>query len=187
MAPRSRRSTPTSSGCSPDNEAIRLVPPRRTICHRCAGYDARCGGRARRRRRGSRHLGRSIGGRFARGVCIRPSRLLPIFLIAVSVAHADPKREVPDYDGRGNIDADAGAGAWALWIPRIVLSPLYVANEYLLRRPLGAMVRRAERDRWADSASHAFRFGEGGKSRIGPTALFELGLLPRVGLSYSRD
>ena len=100
-------------------------------------------------------------------------------------AHADPKREVPDYDGRGNQDADVDS--WALWIPRVVLSPLYVANEYVLRRPLGALVRRAERDRWVDSFVRLFTFGKGGRNLIVPTALFDFGLLPSVGFYYSGD
>jgi hypothetical protein len=92
---------------------------------------------------------------------------------------------VPDYDGRGNPDADADS--WALWIPRIALSPLYLTNEYLLRRPLGALVRKAERDRWADSFVQLFTFGEGGRNLLVPTALFDFGLLPSVGFYYAGD
>jgi hypothetical protein len=102
-----------------------------------------------------------------------------------NLAHADPKRDVPDYDGRGNQDADAES--WALWIPRVVLSPLYVANEYVFRRPLGALIRRAERDRWADTVVSLFTFGEGDRSLLIPTALFDFGLLPSVGFYYSGD
>src|SRR5215471_10789725 len=73
---------------------------------------------------------------------IRFARTWLTSLLAIAVAagtsHAEPKRDVPDYDGRGNPDADAGS--WALWIPRVVLSPLYVVNEYVLRRPVGALV-----------------------------------------------
>lgn len=111
--------------------------------------------------------------------------LIGIIATSGTVSRADPKREVPDYDGRGNQDADADT--WALWIPRIVLSPLYVANEYLLRRPIGAVMRHAERERWADSVVHLFTFGERGKNLIVPTALFDFGLLPSVGFYYSGD
>ncbi|HET7504939.1 MAG TPA: hypothetical protein VFK02_28140 [Kofleriaceae bacterium] len=113
------------------------------------------------------------------------SGVLAAILAATGAAHGDPKREVPDYDGRGNPEADAGS--WLLWIPRIALSPLYLVNEYALRRPLGAVVRHAERDRWADSVVHLFRFGEGGKSLIIPTAAFDLGVLPSVGVDYTGD
>jgi hypothetical protein len=138
---------------------------------------------------------RFIGGRFARPPAIRPLRSLRSGLSGLSIAvlavlaiagasHADPKRDVPDYDGRGNPDAEAGS--WVLWIPRIVLSPLYVASEYVLRRPLAAVAVHAERERWSDSVAHLFTFGEGGRSKVVPIAAFDLGRLPGVGLDYSR-
>ncbi len=74
-----------------------------------------------------------------------------------------------------------------LWIPRIILSPLYLANEYLLRRPIGFLVRHAESGHWADTIENAFTFGEGGKNIIIPTALFDFGLLPSVGVYYAGD
>ena len=92
---------------------------------------------------------------------------------------------MPDYDGRGNPDADADG--WALWIPRIVLSPLYAAHEYALRRPLGAVVRHAERERWADALIRVFTFGDDSHNLIVPTALYDFGLLPCVGFYYAGD
>ena len=72
-----------------------------------------------------------------------------------------------------------------LWIPRVLLSPLYVANEYVVRRPLGAFVIHAERDRWSDSVAQLFTFGEGGHNLLVPTASFDLGLAPSVGVYYA--
>lgn len=135
--------------------------------------------------------GRSAGGRLARWSIIRTPRTTPCSILALLVAAlggaagADPKRDVPDYDGRGNPDADAGS--WALWIPRIVLSPLYVANEYVLRRPLGALITHAERERWAETVMGIFTFGEGDHNLIFPTALYDFGLLPAVGFYYAGD
>jgi hypothetical protein len=103
----------------------------------------------------------------------------------VARADGDAKRETPDYDGRGNEDADAGS--WALWIPRIILSPLYVVNEYLLRKPLGALVTKAEHDRWINTITNLFTFGPNGNYIIIPTALFDFGLLPSVGVYYEGD
>ncbi len=106
-----------------------------------------------------------------------------VALLVSTSAHdsiADPKREAPDYDGRGNPDTEAGS--WVLWIPRIALSPLYLVNEYVLRRPLGALVTTAERRHWANAVVDIFTFGPGGKSTIVPTALFDFGLLPSVGV-----
>ncbi|TMQ16616.1 MAG: hypothetical protein E6J91_11270 [Deltaproteobacteria bacterium] len=68
-----------------------------------------------------------------------------------------------------------------------MLSPLYVANEYVLRRPLGAVVQHAERERWADTVVDWFTFGENRQHLIVPTALYDFGLLPCVGFYYSGD
>jgi hypothetical protein len=149
------------------------------------------------RRRTHRATSRGVVFRVFAGGPLAPHKIIRTSLAPVSVALvailatsggvsvAEPKRDVPDYDGRGNQDADAGS--WALWIPRLLLSPLYVANEYLLRRPLGAFVSHAERDRWRDTVARWFSFGEGGRNLIVPTARFELDRLPSVGLLYSRD
>ena len=100
-------------------------------------------------------------------------------------AAADPKRDLPDYDGRGNEDADPET--WVSWIPRTVFSPLYFFNEYALRRPIGSLLTVAERDHWADAVVSVFEFGLNNKNLIVPTALFDFGLLPSVGLYYSGD
>lgn len=92
---------------------------------------------------------------------------------------------MPDYDGRGNPDADAGS--WALWIPRVVLAPLYLTHEYLLRRPLGALVTHAERERWAETVVQVFTWGDRNQNLIVPTALYDFGLLPCVGFYYAGD
>ncbi|HEY6177346.1 MAG TPA: hypothetical protein VIX73_22975 [Kofleriaceae bacterium] len=102
-----------------------------------------------------------------------------------SLVAADPKRDVPDYDGRGNTDTDADS--WALWIPRVALSPLYVVNEYLLRRPLGGLVTLAERRHWVNAISDVFTFGPRNNYVILPTALFDFGLLPSVGVYFAGD
>ncbi len=98
---------------------------------------------------------------------------------------ADPKRATPDYDGRGN--QDVRAGSWVRWIPRVVLSPLYVVNEFVLRRPIGALVTTAERRQWANDVVDIFTFGPGGKSLVVPTALFDFGLLPSVGFYLASE
>jgi hypothetical protein len=110
---------------------------------------------------------------------------LALALGAARIASADPKRPAPDYDGRGNEDADDGS--WALWIPRVVLSPLYLVNEYVLRRPIGALIEVAERDRWIETVSDAFTFGPDNNYLLAPTALFDFGLSPSVGLYFSGD
>lgn len=115
------------------------------------------------------------------------ARRVASFLLAITCTSAglaraddDPKRALPDYDGRGN--EDAHDAHWALWIPRIVLSPLYLVNEFGLRRPLGALVSRAERKHWVQTVGELFTFGPDNKDVILPTALFDFGLVPSVGI-----
>jgi len=123
---------------------------------------------------------------------VRSSRRAILWMAATALAlstprgaAADPKRPVPDYDGRGNPDADAGGGA--LWVPRVVLSPLYLISEFVLRRPIGALISTAEREHWIDTVSDVFLFGPQNNYLLVPTALFDFGLLPSVGLYFSGD
>ena len=74
-----------------------------------------------------------------------------------------------------------------LWIPRVLLFPLYATNEYLLRRPIGWLIRHAEAGNWFDKIQQLFTFGEDGNQMLVPTALFDFGLLPSVGLYYAGD
>ncbi|HMG52074.1 MAG TPA: hypothetical protein VK601_01305 [Kofleriaceae bacterium] len=68
-----------------------------------------------------------------------------------------------------------------------MLAPVYLVNEYVLRRPIGAVFRHAERERWSDEVVQVFTFGEGGRNLIVPTALYDFGLLPSVGFYYAGD
>jgi len=110
--------------------------------------------------------------------------LLVAALLAGS-SYAEPKREVPDYDGRGNPDSDRES--WALWIPRAILWPFYAFHEYLIRRPIGAVMSHAEREHWGNSASSLFAFGPNNKHTLYPIARFDVGLLPSVGAHYNAD
>ena len=74
--------------------------------------------------------------------------MLALLFTAVTVGPAiagderGPDRPVPDYDGRGEEPTDAGDVL--LWVPRILVSPLYLTTEFLLRRPLGFVISEAE-------------------------------------------
>src|ERR1700733_4517722 len=96
-----------------------------------------------------------------------------------------PKRPLPNYDGRG--EPPTTAGDVALWVPRIVLSPLYLVSEYVIRRPLGALISTAERHQWAPAIIDFFTFGEEHKAGIVPTAFLEYNFRPSVGLSFFAD
>jgi surface antigen Omp85-like protein len=91
-----------------------------------------------------------------------------------------PKRKVPDYDGRG--DPPTTAGDVALWIPRILLSPLYLVSEYVIRRPLGWLITTAERNQWPSAIRNLFLFGPEKKAGVVPTAFLDLGFRASVGI-----
>jgi hypothetical protein len=102
-------------------------------------------------------------------------------LFASGFARADePKRAVPDYDGRG--PPPTTPGDVALWVPRIVFSPLYFTSEYILRRPLGALVTEAERSHLPTVLYDLFTFGPDHKAGFAPIALFDFGFNPSLGV-----
>jgi hypothetical protein len=91
-----------------------------------------------------------------------------------------PKRPLPDYGGRG--PEPTTPGDVALWVPRIVLSPLYFTTEYVIRRPLGAIIAGAERARVPTLLYDFFTFGPEHKAGFAPIAFVDLGFNPDVGL-----
>ena len=94
---------------------------------------------------------------------------------------AEPaKRPLPDYDGRGA--GRSTPGQKALWVPRLVLSPLYFVSEYVVRRPLGAAISAAEKAELPTALYDFFAFGPDHKAGIVPIALVDFGFEPSVGL-----
>jgi hypothetical protein len=91
-----------------------------------------------------------------------------------------PKRSLPDYDGRGPPPTTAGAAA--LWVPRVLLAPLYLPTEYLIRRPLGAAISAAERANLPNILYDFFAFGPDHKAGVVPVAFLDFGLYPSVGV-----
>jgi hypothetical protein len=61
---------------------------------------------------------------------------------SAAVHESDAKRPVPDYDGRA--DEPATTGDVLLWFPRVVLFPLYLVSEFVIRRPIGALATVVE-------------------------------------------
>lgn len=96
---------------------------------------------------------------------------------------APERRPVPDYDGRG--DGPTTASEVLLWVPRVVLSPLYLVSEYAVRRPVGWLVSTLERERVPEALFSIFQFGPNDEIAIVPTALIDLGFEPSVGV-YAR-
>jgi hypothetical protein len=120
---------------------------------------------------------------------MRPLRkfLLSLYFVAFAWpagrAHADPPKRAPqDY---GAPDPGTSAGEVALWVPRVVFFPLWLVSEFLVRRPLGALVKVAEKGEWAQELIDFFTFGERQQITIYPSALFDFGLLPSVGFNFT--
>jgi hypothetical protein len=90
----------------------------------------------------------------------------------------DDERRVPDYDGRPE---HTTVGEVALWVPRVILFPLYVVSEYVVRRPLGWLVSTAEREHWPTLLIDFFTFGDR-QGGIVPTLLIDLGMRTTVGV-----
>jgi hypothetical protein len=104
-------------------------------------------------------------------------------LAASRPAHAEPapaRRRLPDYDGRGG--PHQTPGQQALWVPRLLLSPLYFVSEFVVRRPLGAAVTAAEKAELPRVLYDFFAFGPDHKAGIVPIAFVDFGFEPSVGL-----
>lgn len=115
----------------------------------------------------------------------RYSKIISAFAFAMLIsqsAHAEipKKRDVPDYDGRGG--PPTTTEDVLLWIPRVILSPLYFVSEFLVRRPLGALLTAAEKADLPSVLYNFFAFGPDHKAGIAPYALIDFGFLPSVGI-----
>lgn len=96
-----------------------------------------------------------------------------------------PPRDLPNYDGRGGEPATLGDAL--LWVPRVIFFPVYLVTEYLLRKPLGWLITKAEREDWPRFIADLFTFDAEHKTGIVPTAFFDFGLRPSVGLYFFWD
>jgi hypothetical protein len=107
---------------------------------------------------------------------------LALSACAANIAHADPpKRELPNYDGR---EQPTTAGDVLIWVPRVLLSPLYVVSEYVLRRPLGFLISSAERAQLPNAIYDFFTFGPDHKAAILPVGFIDFGFNPSLGLLF---
>lgn len=109
---------------------------------------------------------------------------VPIVLSALlaprdgSAAAPPEKRSVPSYDGR---PAETTAKDGALWLPRITLAPLYVVSEFVVRRPLGALVSWAETSGVPKAFYDFFAFGQNHDAGFAPIGFIDFGFNPSVG------
>lgn len=98
-----------------------------------------------------------------------------------AAAEDNEKRPVPDYDGR---EEPTTAGDVLIWIPRIVLSPFYVVSEFVIRQPLGFLIRGAERLNLPSALYDFFVFGPNHQAGILPIAFLDFGFEPSLGLYF---
>ncbi len=90
------------------------------------------------------------------------------------------RRALPDYDG---LPEPAPTPEEVLiWIPRILVLPIHLVLEYLIRQPLLWLATTAEREGWVDALEDVFTWDEG-RGGIVPTAFFDFGFRPSVGFS----
>jgi hypothetical protein len=94
---------------------------------------------------------------------------------------AEPKRPIPEYDGRAE---GTTAGDVALWAPRVLLAPAWVAHWFGVRAPIRALILIVDRPaaaetgpRWPGSERTSFR----------PLLEVDYGFAPRFGFATSFD
>jgi len=114
-------------------------------------------------------------------------RALVVVLVLVSstrraAAESQPQRALPDYDGRGGKGQPTTPGQALLWVPRVLLFPVYLVTEYVVRRPLGYAITAAERAELPAALYDFFAFGPDHKGGIVPVAFVDFGFYPSVGL-----
>jgi hypothetical protein len=100
----------------------------------------------------------------------------------VGKENAPPRRQVPDYEGRG--PEPTTAGDVLIWIPRVVLLPPYLVMQYLVRVPVGATATYAELHDWPTWLFNVFAFGPDHQGGIFPTFFVDFNMRPSIGLHF---
>ena len=101
-------------------------------------------------------------------------------LALASHGNAEPKRKLPDYGNRGK--EPTSAGDVVIWVPRVILSPVYLVTEYGIRWPLGHLIAAAERANLPDILYNFFFFGPDHSAGFAPIAFVDFGFRPSFGL-----
>jgi hypothetical protein len=91
-----------------------------------------------------------------------------------------PKRPLPVY-GEHRPRSDAVRDV-LLWVPRVILSPLYFVSEYVIRRPLSLVIPAAESAELPRKIRDFFLFGPDHEAGIVPVGYAEFGFNPSVGV-----
>lgn len=110
---------------------------------------------------------------------VRLTLLALIVVLFGKPVHASEKRKLPDYDRRSE---PTTPGEVALWVPRVVLFPVYLVSEYVVRRPLGWAITGAERAGVPAALYDFFAFGPDHQAGFFPTAYLDFGFRASVGV-----
>jgi hypothetical protein len=102
------------------------------------------------------------------------------FAVAGASGAAENKRALPDYGNRGK--EPTTFGDVAIWVPRIVLSPVYLVTEYGIRWPLGHLIAEAERHHVPRILYDFFFFGPNHSAGFAPVAFIDFGFRPSAGI-----
>lgn len=101
-------------------------------------------------------------------------------LLAAGTAPASSdERELPDYDGRQ--EAPAAPGDVLIWVPRVLLFPVYVVTEYVIRTPIGFLIAGAESASLPQWLYDFFTFDDR-RAGLVPTFLVDFDFYPSVGV-----
>jgi len=88
------------------------------------------------------------------------------------------ERVAPNYDGRASEAPDAGR--ILIWIPRVILYPVHLVFEYLLRWPFVNAITFLEKYKVIDRVINFLTWDEGNAGMF-PVAFLDFGLNPSVG------
>src|SRR5678815_5533882 len=88
-------------------------------------------------------------------------------LVSAESTAGAPRRERADF--RGQQDPPPTTGEVLIWVPRVILLPVYLVTEYVVRVPVGALSTTAEKNHWPTAAFDFFVFGPEHRGGIVPT------------------
>jgi len=108
-----------------------------------------------------------------------PETTAPETAAAPAAAAPDGRRPLPDYDGRG--EEPVSVGETALWIPRVILAPVYVVTEYGIHRPVGAVTTWMEKEKVFSKVTEALTFGRSNEFFFVPVVIVDTELRLTVG------
>jgi hypothetical protein len=101
------------------------------------------------------------------------------------LADGTSQRTPPDY--RGQKPPPTTTGEVLIWGPRVILFPVYLVTNYVIRAPVGGLATVSEKDNWGQSVFNFFAFGPDHKYGIFPIFLFNYGFRPSLGAHFFWD